>query len=55
MQVGTHGVPQSDALAAPIMIPPLTIEIAMKAMSKKGKENEASLHNLDTLILKFQS
>ena len=53
MQVGTHGVTQSDALAAPIMIPPLTIEMPAEALSKKGEESEASLHNLNTLILNF--
>ena len=55
MHAGTHGVAQSDALVKPIMIPPLTIEMPTDALSKKGEENEASLHNLDTLILKFQS
>ena len=53
MQAGTHGVTQSDALAAPIMIPPLTIEMPAEALSKKGTKNEESLHNLDTMILNF--
>ena len=53
MQVGTYDATQSDALAFPIMIPPLTIEMTADALSKKGEENEASLHNLHTLILNF--
>ena len=35
------------------MLPPLIIEMPTNALSNKGKENEASLHNLDTLILNF--
>ena len=35
------------------MLLPLTIEMPANALSKKGEENEAILHNLYTLILNF--
>ena len=37
------------------MLLPLMIEIPTEALSKKGGESEASLHNLDTLILNFSN
>ena len=53
MQVETYSVSQEDALVMPIMLLPLRIEIPVEVLSTKGQENEASLHNLDTLILNF--
>ena len=53
MQVETYGVGQENSLETPIMLLPLRIEIPVEALYKKGKENEASIHNLDTLILNF--
>ena len=40
MQARAHGVAQLDALVAPIMIPPLTIEMPTEALSKKDEESE---------------
>ena len=53
IQDETYGASQADALAAPIILPPLRIEMPTEELSKKGKGNEESLHKLDTLILNF--
>ena len=53
MQEGRYATTQAEALVVPIMLPPLTIEMLANTLSKIGEKNEASLHNLDALILNF--